>query len=120
MGYGTEMALGPAGDGGCVMQPTIYISAIGAPDLFRPRKIRQFFPVYYPDIFRALNMAYAIDGESDTVIDFDEDIGDDDGHYHEPNQRRGHEIAQDGIIRAMLLGHIQIAAQAPGRLRGGL
>jgi len=65
-------------------------------------------------------MAQTIDGKSDMVIDLDEDIGDDDGHYHEPDQRRGHEIAQDRIIRAVLSGHIQIAAQAPGRLRGGL
>lgn len=51
-------------------------------------------------------MAQAIDGKSDVMINLDEDIGDDYRHYHEPNQRRGHEIAQDRIIRAVLLGHI--------------
>src|SRR5690349_579796 len=79
------------------MQPTVHVSAIRATELFRPREIRELSAVHDADILRTVYVLDAENGINNAVIDLEENIGNNYRENHEPNKRRGNEIAQNKI-----------------------
>jgi len=95
VGDSAEIVFSPSCDNAGVMEPAIHIPAIGAVYLLVPSEVWELCPI--PDAY-ILVALYLFDAEyrkNDVVVDFEEDIADDDRDDHEIDNRRAYEPAQD-------------------------